>query len=254
MIAALDGQKLAPFAPAAERFERGRLVHRVQEVLQTGGEEGDVRLVEIVHGHVVFGVGAGIAAEVHHAAHHADAGALAEHGSAFGGVEAADHHLAAAHEFAREGAGAVENPEFGLGVERIVLHERAGTGARAAADVDDARCRAVTGGVAGVALHGDARAGVEPAHVGGGGAFHHDFGVIEAHAAHALTGIGHMEAQGAAFGVPEGAADVVLTGRMDVEFRFAPGHGLADGQQQILRGHAFVLNKSIYGKHCVAFL
>ena len=182
-------------------------------------------------------------AHVDRSAHHADAGALAEHRGQALAIVAAHHRDPAAHKFEREGSGVFENPKLGRGVRGVVLHQGPGAGSRPAADVDHPVGRAMAGGVAAVAAHDDPRAGVEPADVGRGGSLHHDLGAGHAHRPDPLAGIGDGEAQLAPEPAPQRAADVVLAGGVDFEFGFALGHGGVDPLQEFLRGSALVVGE-----------
>ena len=127
-----------------------------------------------------------------------------------------------------------------------MLHERAGARARASADIDGSGGGAVPGRVAHIAAHGNAAPGIEPAHIGGRGTFHHHFRAGETHGPHTLAGVGHAEGELPARLVPEGAADVVLTRSVYFKFRFALVHGIFYGKQDILRGHALMIMQGFY--------
>ena len=49
--------------------------------------------------------------------------------------------------------------------------------------------------------------------------------------------------------MPERTADVVLAGGLDLKVRLALLDGFADGQEQVLGGHAFMPFHGIYLKH-----
>jgi len=104
--------------------------------------------------------------------------------------------------------------------------------------MDDARRRAVPGGVARIPAHDNAASRVQPAHIGGRWAVHKDFRIVEAHGTDALAGVGHMEPQGLAFPVPQRAADVVLARRFDFKRCLAVADRFLNGEKQVLGRHA----------------
>ena len=232
---------LFPILAHLQRVEQIHPVDGFQEFGQAFREEAPILVLERFDHLHAAGQSLHRAAHVDRAAHHADAGALAEHRGQPLAIVAAHHRDPAAHEFEREGSGAFENPKLGRGVGRVVLHQRTGPGAGPAADVDHAVGRAVAGGVAAVAAHDDPRAGVQPAHVGRGGPLDHDLGAGHAHRADALAGVGHREAQFAPEPAPQRSADIVLAGGVDDEFGFALGHGGVNPLQEFLRGSALVI-------------
>ena len=240
--------ELLPFRPVGKlAFEVG-VIDRCEERAHAAFQKFDVFVVEFVRAHVRRQLVDG-AAHVDDAADHADAGALAEHGVKLFAVPAADDGLAAAHEFERERADVLQDPEFRFLVERIVLHQRARARARAAADVDLAARRAVARRVARVALDGDEAARVQPADVGRRRFVDDDFRARQAHGADTLAGVRDMEMERLAVLIPERAADVVLAGRRDVKFRFAIFDRFFNRQQKVLRGHAVMAFHGLYFKH-----
>ncbi len=240
---------LPPLVPTGQLPEKLGTPHGVEEAGKPRLQKGPVRPVKAGNGHILRERLRDGPAHVEHAAHHAHAGAFPEHGRHPLAAVAADHRPAAAHELERKAADAAQYPEFRRIVERVVLHE--GTGARPgpAPNIDGPGGGTVPGRVPGVAAHGDGPARVQPAHVGGRGAVHHDLGPVKAHGAHALAGVGHMEAQRPAFAVPQRAADVVLAGSRDLEIRLAAVHRLFYGKEQVLRGHAPRLVQGVYPEH-----
>ena len=132
-----------------------------------------------------------------------------------------------------------------------MLHERAGTRAAAAADIDLAAGRAMAGRIAGIALDRDDAAGVQPADIRRGRAVDDDLGVLEAHRADALARIRHMEMQRLSFRMPKRSADIMLAGGRYIKFRFPIPDSILDGQQEVLGGHTIMSFKGFHFKHFV---
>ena len=189
------------------------------------------------------------AAEVDNAAHHADTRTVTHDGRQGLAVAATDNGAAAAHEFKGKAARALKNPELRIFVQRILLHEGSGTGARAAAYVNGTAGGAVPGRVTGVTGNRDAATGVQPAHVGRSRALDDYLGIGQGHAAYPLPRVGHGKGQLLALFVPEGTADVVLSGRINVEIRLTLVHRFLDGKQQILGGHTCMIVQCMDGQH-----
>ena len=95
------------------------------------------------------------------------------------------------------------------------------------ADQDPALGHGVGGTVAGVAVHDDLGAGVQPAHVVGDRPEDLDHGVGEPHGPHPLPGVpGDPDGDRLLPGPPEAAADAVLAVGLDLQPAVALGHGL----------------------------
>ena len=240
--------QLVPLAPVGELCLELRALDVREEVIHTAREEDDVILVEC-GADDVGRMRANRTAHVDRTTDHTDTGALAEDRVEFRAVIAADDGLAAAHELERERADILEDPELRLLVERVMLHQRARARAAAAADEDLAARRAVAGRIAGIALDGDDAAGVEPADISRRRLLDDDLRARQAHRARALAGVPDVEVQLLAFRMPERTADVVLAGGLDLKVRLALLDGFADGQEQVLGGHAFMPFHGIYLKH-----
>ena len=237
-----------PLAPVGELCLELRALDVREEVIHAAREEGDVILVEC-GADDVGRMRANRAAHVDRTADHTDTGALAEDRVEFRAVVAADDGLAAAHELERERADVLEDPELRLLIERVVLHQRARARAAAAADEDLAARRAVARRVAGIALDRDDAAGIEPADVSRRRLLDDDLRARQAHRTRALAGVPDVEVQLLAFRMPERTADVMLAGCLDLKIRLALLDGFADGQEQVLGGHAFMPFHGIYLKH-----
>ena len=240
--------QLVPLAPVRQLGLELRALNVREEFIHAAREEGNVVLVES-RADDVSRMRTNRAAHVDRAADHADAGALTEHRVEISAVVAADDGLATAHELERERADILEDPELRLLVERVMLHQRARARAAAAADEDLAARRAVAGRIAGIALDGDDAAGVEPADISRRRLLDDDLRARQAHRARALAGVPDVEMQLLAFRMPERTADVVLAGGLDLKVRLALLDGFADGQEQVLGGHAFMPFHGIYLKH-----
>ena len=133
-----------------------------------------------------------------------------------------------------------------------MLHERAGTRTDAAGHIDLAAGGAVGRGVAAIPLDDQSGAGIKPAGIGGGRAFHDDLGAVEAEGADALTGVFHLEPQGRAVRSPQRTADIVMPGGEDFKFRLALFQGGIDLLQQFLGGNAlfFFVETDDLSRHC----
>ena len=99
--------------------------------------------------------------------------------------------------------------------------------------------------VACVAFDGDNAAGIEPADISGRGAFDDNFRVRQAHGADTLPRVRDVKFQRATFGVPQRAANVVLTARRNVKIRFARLNSRFNLKQKVLRRHAFMISNRV---------
>ena len=233
-----EGINLPPLAPIAEDGGQFRPAHGGQKCFHPGLKVGDIIRFQPGYGEIVRNALGKCAADIHYAADHAHAGTFAKDGRKPFAIITADHGLAPAHELEGKTAHILEHPQFRRLIKGIVLHERTGSRPCPAADMDDARRRTVPGGVARIPAHDNAASRVEPAYVGGRGAVHKDFRIVEAHGTDALAGVGHMEPQGLAFPVPQRAADVVLARRFDFKRCLAVADRFLNGEKQVLGRHA----------------
>ena len=246
----LKGQRtqLLPGAPVGKLCQEVLMLYPQQEVLHAMGQEINILLSQL-RSHHILGQGRHRAADVDSTAHHAHAGALAQHGIKLLAVPAADHSLTAAHELKGEGAHILQHPKLRLLIDRVVLHQRTGTGTAPAADKDLAAGGAMACRITGIAPDGDDAAGVQPAHIGRSRLLHQDFRPRQSHGAHALTGVSHMEFQLLPLGMPEGAADIMLAGSLYLKISFPSPDRRLYLQQQVLGGHALMSLHCIYLKH-----
>ena len=246
-----QGAQFLPLAPIGKLCTKLRPPDLLKELLHASVQEGNILLVQIEAADI-RGMGRDGAAHIDKASHHAHTGTLAEHRAEFLAVHAADHSAPAAHELEGEGAHILEHPKLRFLIERVMLHQGAGTGSRPSADEDLAPGGAMPRRVAGIAANRDDAAGIEPAHICRGRLIHQDLRVRQAHGAHALPCIRHMEEQLLPLRVPKGAADIMLARCSNLKIRLALPHCFLDGKQEVLRGHAFMPFHRIYLKHLVS--
>ena len=242
--------QLLPLAPVGKLSLQLGALDFLQELIHAASQKVNILLLQIQVADIGR-IAADRAADINHAAYHAHAGTLTQHGGKLLAVIAADNGTAAAHELKGERAGIFQNPQLRLLIERVMLHQRTAAGTGTATDKDLAPGRAVTGSITGITADGNHTAGIQPAHISRGGILHKNLGIRQAHGAYALTGIGHMENQLLAISIPQRAADVVLAGGMDIELSLAGADSSLNCQQQILGGHTIMSLNSIYLKHSV---
>ncbi len=106
------------------------------------------------------------------------------------------------------------------------------------------------GRIAAIAFDRDRRARVEPTDIRRRGTFDDDFRPRHSHRADALTRITDDELELFAVETPQWSADVVLTGRVNLEFGFAVRHRGVDFLKQDLGGLAFVVTVCGQVFHC----
>ncbi len=102
-----------------------------------------------------------------------------------------------------------------------MLHQGAGTGPDPTGDEDLAARSAVRGGVATVTEDRQFCTGVQPPGIGRRRAMDHYFRAFEPERADPLPGVPNLELEWRAIFRPEGATDIVMTGRRDFKFRLA---------------------------------
>ena len=95
-----------------------------EKVIKARIKPCNIFLIQFINANVLGQLPHG-AAKIHCAADHADTGAFAHDRSKVLAVMAAHYGLAAAHEFKREAAHALEHPEFRGFIKGVVLHEGA---------------------------------------------------------------------------------------------------------------------------------
>jgi hypothetical protein len=132
---------------------------------------------------------------------------------------------------------------------RVVFHHGAGARADPPADIDAPIRSGVTGGIARIALDGNGRAGIQPAHIRRCGTFDNDLGPGHAHGADPLSRVANDELERLALPVPQWAADILLPGAVDLEFRFPLRHGSIDLLEQVLGGGTLVVGESSQAFH-----
>ena len=202
--------QLLPLAPVGKLSLQLGALDFLQELIHAASQKVNILLLQIQVADIGR-IAADRAADINHAAYHANTGTLTQHGGKLIAVIAADNGTAAAHELKGERAGIFQNPQLRLLIERVMLHQRTAAGTGTAADKDLAPGGAVAGSITGIATNGNHTAGIQPAYISRGGILYKNLGIRQAHGAHALTGIGHMENQLLAISIPQRAADVMLT-------------------------------------------
>ena len=204
------GNNLLPLGEVGQLFFQLRTTNLAQEDRHVFFQESLIAVIQGEHPDIIRET-INRSTHVDGTTDHTHAGAIAENRGELFTTITADHTNTTAHKLKRKGAGILEDPELRNIIGRIVLHQRTGTSTDATRNIDlTTRC-AVGRGVTTITKDSQFGAGVQPAGIGRGRAFDHDFCSFEAERANPLTRVFDPELERTTIFRPQRTTNIVMS-------------------------------------------